>query len=109
MTPWSAYSVARSPAWVTRRAERMSALPWAVWLGARTSRSLADEWQVTQETASQWLQQGQRLGVLRSRKIGRTRTYRVARMEVGMVDRSTRWTERRGEARRLRLTSVIRY
>ena len=90
MTPWSAHRVERSPAGGTRRAERMAALPWAVWLGARTSRRLAEEWQVTQETAAKWLQESRRLGVLRSRKVGRTLVYRVARMEVGMVDRSTR-------------------
>jgi len=108
MTPWSAHRVERSPANVMRRNECMAALPWAVWLGANTTRRLAEEWQVSRPTSAKWLQEGQQLGVLRSRKIGRTLVYRVARLEVGMVDRSTRWTERRGMARRLRLTGVLR-
>jgi len=85
MTPWAAHRVERLPAWVTRRNESMAALPWAVWLGANTTRRLAEEWGVSRPTATKWLQEGRRAGVLRSRKVGHAVVYRVARTIGGPV------------------------
>jgi len=67
-------------------------ITWCVWLGANTAKRLAAEWRVNYATASRWLRRAAREGLLRATR--RTRNcpyvYRIARMEAGMVDRSTK-------------------
>jgi len=68
-----------------------SRLTWAVWLGANTAKRLAAEWEIPRHTATKWLHIANRGGLLRVRMPARGKlptVYRVARLEVGMTDRS---------------------
>lgn len=64
------------------------ALPWAVWMGANTTRRLAAEWGITVSAARWWLRKGVRNEILcvasRRRGCRGWTLYRVARLEIGM-------------------------
>lgn len=77
-----------STAWQKHRQKRLQSILWAVWLGANTAPRLASEWGVDLTTAARWLKEARRKRMLCARR-GRPIIYRVARLEVGMNDRST--------------------
>lgn len=85
------YRLPRSCPWSPKRVGAVAlqdSLPWAVWLGANTSRRLAAEWGITLSAARWWLRKGVKTEVLRVVAHARGRSgwtrYRVNRLEIGM-------------------------